>query len=58
MLLPLFVPVLLLGLSASAQRSSRIRFQNNAYSGITVSLSPDVHVSLREPLIKELQVSN
>ena len=50
--------LLLLALVASAHRSSRIRFHDNAYSGITVSLSEGVTASQREPLIKELQVSN
>ena len=44
--------------SVSNSSQAHIRFENNAYTGISVSLSPDVPNSQREALIKELQVSN
>lgn len=58
MLQPLLIVLLLVLGGTSARRPSYIRFQDNAYSGITVSLSPEIQRSHRETLIKDLQVSN
>lgn len=60
MLLLLLVPVLLLDVAtAHLSPQSHIRFHDSAYSGITVSFSPDIQsIAQRERYVKDLQVSN
>lgn len=58
-MLPVLVPVLLLAIvSAQITPQSHIRFQDNAYSGLTVSFSPDIPFHQRDTLITHSQVSN
>ena len=57
------VPLLMLGVlyftlpAVCAFDQGSIRFENNGYTGITVSFSPDIQYSQRETLLLELQVS-